>query len=66
MDLVELRQNIPAATAQLLDAVALARQCSRAEVVAEVLNEFAARRLHEATVIARVTRGNGASKEPHP
>lgn len=63
MEQVELRQNIPAETAQVLDAIAIARRCSRAEVVAEVLNRFANERLHESTIVARVMRGNGRTSE---
>jgi hypothetical protein len=60
---VELRQQIPSDTAQVFDAIAIARMCSRAEVIAEVLNDWAAKRIHEAKILQRVTRGNGAESD---
>ena len=54
----ELRQEIDLKIAQVLDAVANARDIKRCELVAEILGEYADLRLLELTLIQRVTRGN--------
>lgn len=60
---VELRGPCPKWIVEVLDAVAMAREISRTEQVAIVLGEWADKRMLEATLIGRVTRGNGRSAE---
>ena len=62
-DLVELRGLIGRNSADVLDAVAQAQELTRMDVVNQVLNDWAKRRLHEATLIVRVTRCNGSAPE---
>lgn len=57
---VELRGQCPREVVDVLDAVALARDIERTELVNEVLKEYAARMVHLANVVSRVTRGNPA------
>jgi hypothetical protein len=54
----ELRGNCPRLTVDVLDAVSGARGMSRIDLVNELLGEWAARQLHEASLIHKVTRGN--------
>lgn len=63
-DVVELRVDIDADIAQLIDALVLARGGKdkgfyRADVVGPVLREWAERTLHEANIVQRVLRGKG-------
>lgn len=60
---VELRQQVAKETIDTLDAVSLARDMDRYELVEEVLGKWAAERRHEATLIANVMRGNGDGPE---
>lgn len=60
---VELRGPISRWIADVLDAVSLARRVSRTEVVNTVLEEWAKERLHEASLLTRVSRGNGSQPE---
>jgi len=60
---VELRQQIAKETIDTLDAVSLARDMERYELVEEILGAWAKARRHEATLIANVMRGNGDSPE---
>jgi len=55
---VELREEIPRDLIDVIDAVSAARGVSRRQVVMDVLHVWASDRVHEATVIMRVTRGN--------
>lgn len=57
-DLVELRANCPRQIVDVLDAVSGARRITRTVLVLQILNKWAKEQLHEATVVARVTRGN--------
>lgn len=64
-DLVELRGEISRRHADVLDAVAMATPgSSRMAIVRQVLEEWCARKEHEAMLIARVLRGNGSDPEP--
>ena len=62
-DWIELRGDIPRDVADVLDAVSMANSCSRIDVVNEILHEWASERVHEASVIMRVTRGNPPAGE---
>lgn len=57
---VELRGLCPRDTVDVLDAVAMHRRLSRTDVVNAVLAEWAKDRIHEATLIVRITRANGS------
>ena len=57
-DTVELRGMVPRDIVDVIDAVAISRKLSRIDVVNEVLLAYVAERVHEATVISRITRGN--------
>lgn len=56
--MTELRQQAPRLVIDVLDAVSQARGLTRTDLVNELLGEWAARQLHEASLIHRVTRGN--------
>ena len=60
---VELRQQIAKETIDTLDAVSLARDMERYELVEEILGKWAAERRHEAKMIANVMRGNGEGQD---
>jgi hypothetical protein len=60
---VELRGLISRRVADVLDAVALARDTSRMEVVASILKDWAEKKSHEATVITRVLKKNGCNSD---
>ena len=62
---VELRQQIAKEIVDTLDAVSLARDMERYELVEEILGEWARAKRHESMLVARITRGNGDSAEPH-
>lgn len=55
---VELRGPCLKYVVDVLDAVSSAQNKSRTELVNEILLRYAKAKLHEATVIQRVTRGN--------
>lgn len=57
-DKVELRGEVPRDLIDVIDAVAMARGCTRMEMVQQVLHAWACDRVHESTLIQRVTRGN--------
>lgn len=54
----ELRGECPKDIVAVLDAVAMARQVSRTEIVNEVLGTWAENKLHEVNLINRVMRRN--------
>lgn len=60
---VELRGPVSKRVVDVLDAVALAGGESRMAVVNRVLEKWAQGRVHEATLITRVTQGNGSPAE---
>lgn len=62
----ELRQDIPLLFAQVLDAVANARRTTRTALVNSILDEWVRQQVHEATLIARVTRGNPDLSDINP
>lgn len=53
-----LRQDLPRETVSVLDAVAIARDITRTELVAEILGDWCKKKKHEASLIERVTRSN--------
>ena len=57
-DLVELRGKCPKAIVDVLDAVAIANRCDRIDVVNDILLKWARKKVHESTVVGRVTNGN--------
>lgn len=60
---VELRQQIAKDIIDTLDAVSLARELERYELVEEILGKWAAAKRHEASVVSRVMRCNGDGPE---
>lgn len=63
---VELRGECPRLTVDVLDAISTARRMSRTELVNEVLHEFVQQQLREASLVARITRGNPEVAELFP
>lgn len=63
LDDTELRLSIPKWLMGAIDAEQFARgsSCSRKQVVSDVLEVWARRRIHEATVLLRLTEGNPTS-----
>lgn len=57
---VELRGDCPREIVDVLDAVAIARDVTRIELVNTILRKWARERSHEAMLVARVTRGQSA------
>lgn len=57
----DLRAKITERADQVLEAHSLARNLDKSELVREVLDEWAAKEIHIATLVARLTRGNGSS-----
>ena len=55
---VELRGNCPRGVVDVLDAFSNARRMTRMELVNQILRRWAKERLHEASLVQRVTRGN--------
>lgn len=62
---VELRGQCPREVVDVLDAVALARDMERTELVNEVLREYVARMVHLARIVTNVTRANPPLSESH-
>lgn len=60
---VELRQQVAKETIDTFDAVSLARDMERYELIEEVLGERAKQWRHEAKMIAKVMRCNGEGPE---
>lgn len=61
---VELRGMCPRETIDVLDAISSARRMSRMDLVNDILASWCVDRIHEATLVHRVTRGNPFDKEP--
>lgn len=58
-DLFDLRAKIDIETNQVLDALSIATGQDKSEIVRNILRSEADRRIHEATVIVRLTRDKG-------
>lgn len=54
----ELRQECPRHVLNVLDAVSIARDITRTALVNEILGEFAKKKLHESSLIQKLTSGN--------
>lgn len=59
----ELRQLCPRQGLNMLDAVSMARQQTRTDLVNEILGEWAAKRLHESMMVHRVAGFNPSGSE---
>jgi len=60
---VELRGMCPREVVDVLDAVSQAKRISRMELVNRILGEWRDQKVHESSLIHRVTRGNGSLTE---
>ena len=60
---VEVRQDIDRNITDVIDAVARASRASRSEMVESILAAWARRKLMEATLVERLSRGNGPVSE---
>lgn len=58
---VELRGECPRDVVDIIDAVAMARDVTRIEMVVTILRKWAGERFHEATLVGRVTRGQSVN-----
>lgn len=56
----ELRTECPREVVDVLDAVSLAKRLTRGQMVVAILSDWARDRQHEASLIARLGRGNPA------
>lgn len=65
-DSVELRFNVPRWVAEVVDAHCSAKRMSRTDIAKGVMDKWARNELHLASVIGRVTRGNGNVPPPEP
>jgi hypothetical protein len=64
VDLIDFRGKITPRSHSVLTAIARATGKDLAEVAREWLDEMAETRIHEATLIVRLTRGEGHAGEP--
>jgi len=62
VELIDLRAKITHRANQVLEAHARAHNADKAEIVRAVLDEWAAKEIHVATLIGRLTRGEGADQ----
>ena len=60
-DLIDLRAKITPRSHAVLHAVSIASGREMSELVREITDAWAEGRIHEATVVARVLRGEGMS-----
>ena len=58
-DFRDLRAKITERADQVLEAHSRAHNMDKSELVRKVLDEWAAREIHVATLVARLTRGEG-------
>lgn len=61
-ELIDMRARITERTAQVLEAHARAHNVDKADVVRAVLDEWAAKQIHVATLVGRLTRSEGGTK----
>ena len=61
-DLIDTRCKVTEETNQELEAMARARNIDKSEVIRGVLHEWALARIHEATLVVRLTRSEGSIK----
>lgn len=62
-DSTELRAECPREVVDVLDAVSIAQRLTRNQLVLRILHDWARDRLHEASLVTRVARGNPAAPE---
>lgn len=60
---VELRGMCPREVIDVLDAVSQAKRISRMELVNRILGEWRDQKVHESSLIHRITRSNGSPAE---
>lgn len=58
VDTTELRTECPREVVDVLDAISMAQRLTRGQLVVRILNDWARDRLHEASLLARVSRRN--------
>lgn len=58
-ELRDLRATISVRADQVLEALSVAHEKSKQQLVREVLDEWAAREVHKALLVERFTRSNG-------
>ena len=58
-ELRDLRAAISVQADQVLEAISLATNKTKQQLVREVLDEWAAKEVHKALLVERMTRGNG-------
>ena len=61
-ELIDMRARITERAHQVLEAHARARNVDKADVVRAVLDEWAAKEIHVATLVGRLTRSEGGDK----
>ena len=61
-ELIDMRARITERAAQVLEAHARAHNIDKADVVRAVLDEWAAKQIHVATMVQRLTRSEGGDK----
>lgn len=61
-ELIDLRAKVTERANQVLEAHARAHGLDKAEVVRAVLDEWATKQLHIATLVVRMTRSEGGTK----
>lgn len=62
-DLVDLRAKITELTNQVLEAHSRAKSLDKSEIVRAVLEEWAKKEVHVATLVQRLTRVEGVDRE---
>lgn len=63
IELRDIRARITVESDQVLNALSHARGIDKSELVREILSEFAARQIHEATLVLRLTAGERQGRE---
>lgn len=63
VDPVELRGDIEREIVDYLDVVSSARRQSRMELVEEILRAWVENKIHESTIIVRLTNSKGKARE---
>lgn len=58
----DLRASISVTADQVLDAVAIARDSTKQQIVREVLDEWAGKKLHESSLIQRLAPRDGKTR----
>lgn len=61
-ELRDLRASISVTADQVLDALARANDSTKQELVRKILDDWAAHKIHEATLIHRLSPGDGKTR----